>query len=360
MRVRTFLGAWLLATTAASAQPFDVTMNPAASTASWTFQLAAPFQTSPSGTCNILGNYDATTNPGGTRTVPGWIGGNTSGNTPVPITSGSISANAGSGANPLHPASTFGIYLEPDDGLCTVTDFFADILNGQSTSSTANLSISFGSFRTYVPFCLVPGAPLNVPLGTVTVTGLTALQDTPSADGTLTPAGGGAFNFTVPMTAMVQITATLDGEAFPVDPVQIAFALTGTITPHGDGTATVSASISINEQDSQPGAPLDPMPMAEPICGGNLLVTIVLASVDTTTTINANLAGTGVSPPPACDADVNCDGAVNGVDVEVQELAVGGDLADYCLPDADFNQDGAVNGGDVEAVELVVGGAPCP
>ncbi|GJQ30121.1 MAG: hypothetical protein HBSAPP03_20050 [Phycisphaerae bacterium] len=63
---------------------------------------------------------------------------------------------------------------------------------------------------------------------------------------------------------------------------------------------------------------------------------------------------------PPCDADVNCDGATNGVDVEVQELAVGGDLADYCLPDADFNLDGAVNGTDVEAVELVVGGAPCP
>ncbi|GJQ30392.1 MAG: hypothetical protein HBSAPP03_22760 [Phycisphaerae bacterium] len=63
---------------------------------------------------------------------------------------------------------------------------------------------------------------------------------------------------------------------------------------------------------------------------------------------------------PTCDGDVNCDGAVNGVDVEIQEQAVGGDLADYCLPDADFNQDGAVNGTDVEAVELVVGGGPCP
>ncbi|GJQ28605.1 MAG: hypothetical protein HBSAPP03_04890 [Phycisphaerae bacterium] len=64
--------------------------------------------------------------------------------------------------------------------------------------------------------------------------------------------------------------------------------------------------------------------------------------------------------PPTCDADVNCDGAVNGVDVEIQELAVGGVLDDYCQPDADFNQDGAVNGTDVEAVELVVGGGPCP
>ncbi|GJQ31122.1 MAG: hypothetical protein HBSAPP03_30060 [Phycisphaerae bacterium] len=67
-----------------------------------------------------------------------------------------------------------------------------------------------------------------------------------------------------------------------------------------------------------------------------------------------------VCDQPACSGDVNCDGATNGVDVEVQELAVGGDLSDYCLPDADFNGDGAVNGTDVEAVELVVGGGPCP
>ncbi|GJQ30152.1 MAG: hypothetical protein HBSAPP03_20360 [Phycisphaerae bacterium] len=59
---------------------------------------------------------------------------------------------------------------------------------------------------------------------------------------------------------------------------------------------------------------------------------------------------------PMNSADVNCDGALNGVDVEIQELAVGGLMADYCNADADFNQDGAVNGLDVEAVELAVGG----
>ncbi|GJQ29488.1 MAG: hypothetical protein HBSAPP03_13720 [Phycisphaerae bacterium] len=69
---------------------------------------------------------------------------------------------------------------------------------------------------------------------------------------------------------------------------------------------------------------------------------------------------TGGVTPFACDPDVNCDGAANGVDVEVQELAVGGDFADYCASDADFNGDGAVNGLDVEALELVVAGGPCP
>ncbi|GJQ30999.1 MAG: serine protease [Phycisphaerae bacterium] len=73
-----------------------------------------------------------------------------------------------------------------------------------------------------------------------------------------------------------------------------------------------------------------------------------------------NAADAAAFQPPSCDPDVNCDGAANGVDVEVMELAVGGDLADFCQPDADFNADGAVNGTDVEAVELVVGGQACP
>ncbi|GJQ28938.1 MAG: hypothetical protein HBSAPP03_08220 [Phycisphaerae bacterium] len=73
--------------------------------------------------------------------------------------------------------------------------------------------------------------------------------------------------------------------------------------------------------------------------------------------------GAGCAAP--CDPDVNCDGSANGVDVEVQELAVGGDFTDYCqvgipgVDDGDFNRDGAVNGTDVEAVENAVGGI-CP
>ena len=61
-----------------------------------------------------------------------------------------------------------------------------------------------------------------------------------------------------------------------------------------------------------------------------------------------------------CDGDVNCDFALDGFDVEVQEKAVGGDMTDYCQADPDFNHDFALDGFDVEAVEVVVGGGPCP
>lgn len=56
-----------------------------------------------------------------------------------------------------------------------------------------------------------------------------------------------------------------------------------------------------------------------------------------------------------CDvADTNCDGALNGFDVQATEEAVNGDFSNFCLPSADLNQDGAENGFDVEFSEALV------
>lgn len=76
---------------------------------------------------------------------------------------------------------------------------------------------------------------------------------------------------------------------------------------------------------------------------------------------NATMYVGNITPAgPGCDGDVNCDGNLDGFDVLAMELAVGGDLADFCQPDADFNHDGNLDGFDVMAVELVVGGGACP
>ncbi|CAG0981063.1 hypothetical protein PHYC_01768 [Phycisphaerales bacterium] len=64
-------------------------------------------------------------------------------------------------------------------------------------------------------------------------------------------------------------------------------------------------------------------------------------------------------PPPPCDPDVNCDGAVNGFDVEATEQAVNGDFSNFCQASADLNNDGAENGFDIETEEQRVNGEPC-
>ncbi|CAG0949643.1 hypothetical protein PHYC_00126 [Phycisphaerales bacterium] len=63
---------------------------------------------------------------------------------------------------------------------------------------------------------------------------------------------------------------------------------------------------------------------------------------------------------PSCDPDVNCDGSVNGFDIEAMEQAVNGDVSNFCQAEPDYNRDGTVNGFDIEAVEQGVNGAPCP
>ncbi|CAG1010119.1 hypothetical protein PHYC_03799 [Phycisphaerales bacterium] len=60
-----------------------------------------------------------------------------------------------------------------------------------------------------------------------------------------------------------------------------------------------------------------------------------------------------------CDPDVNCDGAVNGFDVEATEQAINGDFSNFCQATADLNGDGAENGFDIETEEQRVNGAPC-
>ncbi|CAG0951726.1 hypothetical protein PHYC_00233 [Phycisphaerales bacterium] len=62
---------------------------------------------------------------------------------------------------------------------------------------------------------------------------------------------------------------------------------------------------------------------------------------------------------PPCDPDVNCDGSVNGFDIEATEQAVNGDYSNFCQATADLNNDGAENGFDIETEEQRVNGEPC-
>ncbi|CAG0976662.1 hypothetical protein PHYC_01539 [Phycisphaerales bacterium] len=59
----------------------------------------------------------------------------------------------------------------------------------------------------------------------------------------------------------------------------------------------------------------------------------------------------------ACTADVNCDGNVDGRDIEFMEQAVNGVLDDFCLPSVDVNCDGSEDGFDIQYIaDLVVNG----
>ncbi|CAG1010077.1 hypothetical protein PHYC_03792 [Phycisphaerales bacterium] len=84
---------------------------------------------------------------------------------------------------------------------------------------------------------------------------------------------------------------------------------------------------------------------------------IVAWTGTTTSTAAYTITLTGACYPGGanpCDvADTNCDGSLNGFDVEATEQAVNGDFSNFCQPSADLNQDGAENGFDVEYSEYL-------
>jgi hypothetical protein len=287
------LAASLAIATPALADTYAFTVSPT-STATWNFSVAADFVTSGDPRSFILGNYDALTNPTGTRTLPGLFGSDNGLNNPISITDGGLSASGSSGGNPLHPAGGMSVAFNPAQNLATISGLSLDLLNGAQIAAGATTSITYNSFRTRNPSCtIIGGFPIEVPLGDGAVTGLTAVQDSP-ATGTLTPTGNpGEYTLTVPMMVTVTITATLNGAAFPIDPQSLPIVVSGTVTLSGD-SATMTSTIDISDQQSQPGPiAIDPLAFDEPLCGGRLLITIVLASVDTTLSSTISLASTG-------------------------------------------------------------------
>ncbi|MDX2130742.1 MAG: hypothetical protein SFY69_01660 [Planctomycetota bacterium] len=355
--LKSLIAALALCAGTAAAQTYDVAFVPASSSVSWSFSLGAPFQSG--GASFIIGDWDLETNPLGTRTIPGFSGGDTSANTPVNVT-GSVSSSATSGGTPLRPDGGLRITLDTEAGACQVSGLVLDLLNGATAGGDANASITYSTFRTRQPTCLIFGGfPINVPLGSATVTGLVAAQQDASNAGALTDAGGGSYTFTVPMIVLATVDVVLAGTPTPLDAIPFPIVLTGTITPGGP-TASLTASVQVNEQITQETATqLPEIPFDEPLCGGSLLLNLVLASVNTTVTINATIVGSGTGTPPACDPDFNQDGNVDQDDVGCLAQVVAGDPT-CSSQDPDFNRDGNVDQDDIAALTQVVGGAACP
>ncbi len=264
------------------------------STATWSASFDAPFVISGTPRSTILGNYDATTNPTGTRTLTGLAGADNGLNNPINISAGGASASGNSGTNPLHPTGTFALSLNPLAGAVTASGLSIDLLNTSQITFAATVSVTYPSFRTRQPTCLLFGGfPINIPVGNAVITGLTAAQQPGAAIGTLTPTSPDHYDFTIPMIVDMAATATLNGVEQPVDPQPVPIVLTGTIVVSG-GTATVTASTTIADVQSQPGPfTLDPLAFDDPVCTSHLVINVLLASIDTDISSTATLAANG-------------------------------------------------------------------
>lgn len=304
------LGAFAAAA-AANPNNYFLVVQPATSSATYTFGITAPFQVTPSGTSYMIGAYDPTTNPADTRTRPGWTFTNFTDNQPVPITGGGVNFSAGNTASPSHPSGGMTLMVNTAGLSCAIAGLNLNVLNGAPITFAPSATLSYGNFTERNPTALVPGiSNLSVPLGDGSITSVLVAQVDAANTGTMTHAGGNTWNYSVTMNVRVETTADLSGTPVPIDPQVLPVTITGSITLSG-ATAVASASATISANQVQPGpTPLDPIPFTVPVLGGNLLVHITLGSVTITVSSSASLAVPGTR---SSSADVATAGSGSAI-----------------------------------------------
>ncbi len=262
-------------------------------------------------TGTLIGNYDATTNPTGTRTLPGPFGG--SGNNPIPI---SLNVNVGEESQ-TSPAGALTIVANPAAGTFAIADLWLDLLNETTIEAPISATISYSTFRTVSPsFFYLGGIPITIPLGNARITVLSATLGAGGSVGTLTPNGDGSYALAGAASLDVSFEATVldqpaQGGTFPV----IA-PLGGTLTPSESG-ATLTLTVDISNTSEIPGPfpgiesfPQD-LPTFDPNNPAKVLLTLEFQRIDITIAGAIDARATG---PLLCLADINLDGVSDILD----------------------------------------------
>jgi len=320
------------AATQAAGTTFDCTVSPS-STFTQTTDLALPL----AGTW--IGNYDAATNPTGTRTIPGLFGG--SGNNPIPF-SGSFKPRIT--IADAHPAGTFGFTLDPDGGTAAVDGLALDVLNGQTGTIANTIVLSFSTFRTQQPSSTFFGVSnLSVPLSNDSITTATLSQNAP-AIGTAAADGLGGWAVTVAVPVDISVSGTAMGSPFAqTSPGVVAFTGTATVGSKGLGLslqASLNETAPVAAPPPMVGVPF-PLPTIFPAGStANLLMDATFSEGTSTTALSTTIAATG--SPVAPDPDVNGDGVVSGPDLTILLAAWGTNDAN-----ADIDGSGTVEGPDL-------------
>ncbi len=290
----------------------------------------------------FIGDYDATTNPTGTRTIPGLFGG--SGNSAIPYTStarmiDTIDSN---------PTGSFTLRINAE-GVCEIIGFSTDLINETPGEVAAEMDISYSSFHTVAPNAVFPSVgQITIPFATGAVKVATATQSQPAV-GALVATAPNTFTVSIPIPVTVVVSGSAGGQAFGGDPMPAVLAFSGTLVIDG-ATATFMATAS----SSEPIGPLEPpppivnQPFALPTVlpagsTANLLISGTFSAGSGTSVFDISVAAAGALESVL--GDTNGDGIVNGIDLTAV-LSAWGSAEASC----DFNGDGMVGGADLAAL----------
>lgn len=294
----------------------------------------------------MIGNYDAAANPTGTRTKPGIFGsfGSTE-NLPVAVQDLSVAAE---GQVATQTMGSFDLQCDSTTGVASVTGLSINALSSGSISIPFSISLFTEAFRTRSPTATYPSIPLEIPVGSVTVTQLDFAQAGP-ATGSITSIDGVQFEVSVTVPVTLSLTATVLDQVIEVtDGPVVQLALAGVASFAGN-SATLSASTPLQfQQVETPAEPLPafdlPLPTTNPDTPANLVASLVLDEIGVSLLGQLSSSATGERIVPPCPADVNGDRVVNGVDLGTL-LAAWGACPNGCA--GDLNADGVVNGVDL-------------
>lgn len=258
----------------------------------------------------LIGNYDAKSNPEGTRTKPGLFGafGPTE-NVAVPASFGFELAGQPQTAS----QGSFRLEVHVADSQVTLSNFSLDYLGDSIVALPATLIVGFNTFRTRNPDSVYIGATIPLPFGELLLSSLTAVQvDGPSV-GILDLMGDDVYTFTVAPT--VVITGAVDAFGNPVEipPSPALLPLTGTLTLSGS-SATISSinpiDIVFADEPMQelPQLPFDLPTFLPPGATAHVLLNLVLTEVSTSIVGEVSLTASGTQVLPGdCDDDLDVD-----------------------------------------------------
>lgn len=323
-----------------ASDPFALVIQPGASLG-FSNTIFAP------STGTLIGNYDATTNPTGTRTIPGLFTG--SGNNLIPL---SLDLEVG-GENATSPGGGLTLLTNVGAGTFAIAALDIDLLNETVITLPITATIEYSTFRTVSPtFVYLGGIPLELPLGDARVVVLSAtLADGPSG-GTMTANGDGSYALAGAAALNIAFQAEVLDQPVDGGEVQVIAPVSGTFTPASDGlSGSLALAIDISNSGEVPGPfpavenlPFD-LPTLNPDAPAHVLLTLEFQRIEVS--LGGSVAGVATGPL-LCRADFNLDGEADILDF-LDFFASFGDCQlepSPCpdpLRDADVNSDGLVD-----------------
>ena len=262
-----------------------------------------------------IGAYDATTNPGGTRTINGAGGG--SGNEDVPM---NITIDNDSGFTGII-SGTFSLSMDLNTMTMSIDDMELDLLTGSLGSTRIDLIMLYNDFTTHNPDSFfVGGTPVTVPLGVFPIVSATVTQYAPSQGGALGPPKGSDFSFWVGVPVGVAFVVDFNGTLASLGPFNVTMSLPGTLTYTATGmyaTAGLVGASSGSVNDPFPGFTINDanlfLPTVQPPgMIANLLFDSIIASMTHDVTVDFVVEADGIPSGGPCNV-VFCDTDANNV-----------------------------------------------